>query len=90
MLEGEEKSFQIKRKPVDPRMCRTLKGLKQVLRRRQPERIVQALGPVLNGWLNDCVVPASNRPLRPFRHGLQCPHGVRIIPHAGFCCTVTA
>ncbi len=66
--------YQIGRKPIAQRMNRTLKRVKQELRKRQHEDIVttaQWLGQVLNGWLNYYAVPNSYPTLRQFHHHVQ-------------------
>ncbi len=66
--------FQLGRKPVAKRMRRTLKRIKQELRRRMHHHVVdtaQWLGRVLNGWLNYFAVPTSFRYLKRFCHRLE-------------------
>ena len=61
--------FQLGRKPVAKRMARTLKRIKEVLRRRMhdnPEDTAKWLGKVLDGWLNYYAIPNSYRYLRRF------------------------
>ena len=61
--------FLLGRKPVAKRMARTLKRIKEVLRRRMhdsPVATVKWLGKVVNGWLNYYAVPASFRYLNRF------------------------
>ena len=61
--------FQLGRKPVAKRMRRTLKRLKDALRRRMHHDIEDTakwLGRVLDGWLNYFAVPTSFRYLRQF------------------------
>ena len=56
--------FQLGRKPAAKRVSRTLKRIKEPLRRRRHERIdvtERWLGHVLNGWLNYFAVPTSFR-----------------------------
>ena len=55
--------------PVARRMTRTLKRIKEALRRRMHhdvEDVAQWLGKVVNGWLNYFAVPNSTRYLRRF------------------------
>jgi len=66
--------FQLGRKPVAKRMRRTLKRIKEELRRRMHHDVVdtaQWLGRVLSGWLNYFAVPTSFRYLKRFRHRLE-------------------
>ena len=61
--------FQLGRKPAAKRMRRTLKRLKEALRRRMHHAIkdtAEWLGRVLDGWLNYFAVPTSFRSLRQF------------------------
>ena len=61
--------FRIGRNPVARRMTRTLKRIKEVLRRRMHHDVVDTarwLGKVVNGWLNYFAVPTSSRYLRRF------------------------
>ena len=54
--------FQLGRKPVAKRMARTLKRIKEALRRRMHDRVEETarwLGKVLDGWLNYFAVPKS-------------------------------
>ena len=65
--------FQLGRKPVAKRMRRTLKRIKEELRRRMHhdvEATAKWLGQVVNGWLNYYAVPTSFRYLRRFYHRL--------------------
>ena len=65
--------FQLGRKPVAKRMTRTLKRIKEELRRRMHHGVEETgkwLGQVLNGWLNYFAVPTSHRSLRRFAHRL--------------------
>ena len=65
--------FQLGRKPVAKRMTRTLKRIKEELRRRMHRSVEETgkwLGQVLNGWLNYFAVPTSHRSLRRFAHRL--------------------
>ena len=57
------------RKPVAKRMSRTLKRIREVLRRRMHENVgdtARWLGKVLDGWLNYYAVPTAYRYLRRF------------------------
>ena len=61
--------FRLGRNPVARRTTRTLKRIKEVLRRRMHhdvEEVAQWLGKVVNGWLNYFAVPNSFRYLRRF------------------------
>lgn len=61
--------FQLGRKPVAKRMSRTLKRIKEVLRRRMHDDVEDTakwLGKVLDGWLNYYAVPTSSRYLCRF------------------------
>ena len=61
--------FRIGRNPVARRMTRTLKRIKEALRRRMHhdvEDVAEWLRKVVNGWLNYFAVPASLRYLRRF------------------------
>ena len=61
--------FQLGRKPVAKRMSRTLKRIREALRRRMHENVVDTakwLGKVLDGWLNYYAVPTSYRFLQRF------------------------
>ena len=61
--------YQLGRKPVAKRMRRTLKRLKEALRRRMHHNVVDTakwLARVLDGWLNYFAVPTSFRYLRQF------------------------
>ena len=61
--------FQLGRKPVAERMARTLKRIKEALRRRMhdnAEETARWLGKVLDGWLNYYAVPMSHRHLSRF------------------------
>ena len=56
--------FLLGRKPVAKRMARTLKRIKEVLRRRMhdgPVTTAKWLGKVVDGWLNYYAVPTSSR-----------------------------
>ena len=62
------------RKPVAKRMRRTLKRLKEALRRRRhdPEKgTAKWLGRVVDGWLNYYAVPTSLRYLHRFIRALR-------------------
>ena len=66
--------FQLGRKPVAKRMNRTLKRLKEELRRRMHHDVVDTakwLGRVVNGWLNYYAVPTSFRYLYRFVQRLK-------------------
>ena len=66
--------FQLGRKPVAKRMTRTLKRIKEALRRRMHANVEDTarwLGRVLNGWLNYYAVPNSFRYLRRFVRRLE-------------------
>ncbi len=66
--------FQLGRKPVSKRMVRTLKRIKEELRRRMHHDVRETgrwLGQVLNGWLNYFAVPTSFRTLQCFVHQLK-------------------
>ena len=61
--------FQLGRKPIAKRMSRTLKRIKEALRRRMHhdvEATAMWLGKVVDGWLNYYAVPTSFRYLRRF------------------------
>ena len=61
--------FQVGRKPVTKRMSRTLKRIKEALRRRRHENVgdtARWLGRVLDGWLNYYAVPMTSRYLHRF------------------------
>ncbi len=61
--------FQLGRKPVARRMSRTLKRIKEALRRRmhcKSKETARWLGKVLDGWLNYYAVPNSYRYLDRF------------------------
>ncbi|MCY4442470.1 MAG: reverse transcriptase domain-containing protein, partial [Deltaproteobacteria bacterium] len=67
-------SFVLGRKPVAKRMTRTLKRIKEELRRRMHVKVVHTakwLGKVLNGWLNYYAVPNSFRYLSRFVFRLE-------------------
>ena len=62
------------RKPVAKRMSRTLKRLKEALRRRMHSDMIGTakwLGKVVSGWLNYFAVPTSHRYLRRFVERLK-------------------
>ena len=62
------------RKPMKARMNRTLRRIKEVLRRRwhDGEHALAAwLGRVLTGWLNYFAVLGSSVPLQRFQHRLR-------------------
>ena len=61
--------FQLGRKPIARRMIRTLKRIREELRRRMHHDVKETgrwLGQVLNGWLNYFAVPTSFRTLQCF------------------------
>jgi RNA-directed DNA polymerase len=61
--------FQLGRKPIAKRMSRTLKRIKEVLRRRMHDNVEETakwLGKVVDGWLNYYAVPTSHRFLYRF------------------------
>ena len=61
--------FQLGRKPVAKRMSRTLKRIKEALRRRMHHDVevtAKWLGKVVDGWLNYFAVPTSYRYLHRF------------------------
>ena len=61
--------FQLGRKPVAKRMARTLKRIKEELRRRMHHNVEETakwLGRVVDGWLNYFAVPNSSRFLERF------------------------
>ena len=61
--------FLLGRKPVAKRMARTLKRIKEVLRRRMHSDVTDTarwLGKVVDGWLNYYAVPTSSRYLNRF------------------------
>ena len=65
----ERGEFQLGRKPVAKRMRRTLKRLKEALRKRMHHYVEATaiwLGSVVDGWLNYFAVPTSFRYLRQF------------------------
>ena len=66
--------FQLGRKPVAKRMTRTLKRIKEALRRRRHHNVeatAKWLGKVVNGWLNYYAVPTSFLFLSRFVDRLQ-------------------
>ena len=67
--------FQLGRKPVSKRMRRTLKRIKEELRRRMHhttlDQTARWLGRVLDGWLNYFAVPTSYRYLGRFVQRLK-------------------
>ena len=66
--------FQLGRKPVAKRMSRTLKRIREALRRRMHANVVNTarwLGRVLEGWLNYYAVPGSFRYLDRFVQRLK-------------------
>ena len=61
--------FQLGRKPIAKRMSRTLKRIREVLRRRMHDDVqvtAKWLGKVVDGWLNYYAVPTSFRYLQRF------------------------
>ena len=67
-------SFVLGRKPVAKQMRRTLKRIKEELRRRMHVKVAHTakwLGKVLNGWLNYYAVPNSFRYLSRFVFRLE-------------------
>ncbi len=65
----EQGKFQLGRKPVAKRMVRTLKRIKEALRRRMHESVrdtAEWLGKVVDGWLNYFAVPTAYRYLERF------------------------
>ena len=61
--------FKLGRKPVAKRMSRTLKRIKEALRRRMHDNVEETakwLGKVVDGWLNYYAVPTSYRFLYRF------------------------
>ena len=72
--ETREGWFTVGRKPVAKRMARTLKRIKQELRRRMHDDVEDTakwLGLVLNGWLNYYAVPNSSRFIVRFERRLK-------------------
>ena len=66
--------FRLGRKPARKRMARTLKRIREILRKRMHWDIWDTgkwLGKVLGGWLNYFAVPGSTRWLGKFRHRLN-------------------
>ena len=66
---SREGRFQLGRKPIAKRMSRTLKRIREVLRRRMHDDVkatAKWLGKVVDGWLNYYAVPTSFRYLRRF------------------------
>lgn len=66
--------FGLGRKPIAKRMVRTLKRIKETLRRRKHDDIYEVarwLGQVINGWLGYYAVPTSGRYLQKFVHRLK-------------------
>ena len=66
--------FQLGRKPVAKRVSRTLRRIKEELRRRRHQgvdKLGRWLGQVLNGWLNYFAVPTSFRHLQRFAARLK-------------------
>ena len=72
--ENRRGRFQVGRKPVAKRMSRTLKRIKEALRRRMhcnSKATARWLGRVLDGWLNYYAVPTSYRYLHRFATRLK-------------------
>ena len=66
--------FRMGRRPIAKRVTRTLKRVKEVLRKRMHCDIVETgkwLGRVLNGWLNYYAVPGSYQSLNRFANRLK-------------------
>ena len=66
--------FGLGRKPAAKRVRRTLKRIKEVLRRRMHHdlhEVARWLGRVVNGWLNYFAVPTSSLQLEQFVRALQ-------------------
>ena len=66
--------FGLGRKPAAKRVRRTLRRIKEVLRRRMhhdPQQVARWLGRVVNGWLNYYAVPTSSPHLEQFVRALQ-------------------
>ena len=66
--------FGLGRKPVAKRMSRTLKAIREKLRKRMHDDEVETgkwLGTVLAGWYNYYAVPTSHLYLRRFEHRLK-------------------
>ena len=66
--------FQLGRKPVAKRMRRTLRRIKEALRRRRHDAVEDTakwLGRVINGWLNYYAVPTTMRYLYRFVRSLR-------------------
>ena len=73
-METRGGNFQLGRKPVAKRMTRTLKRIKEALRRRMHHKVgvtASWLGKVVNGWLNYYAVPTSFLHLSRFVSRLQ-------------------
>ena len=73
-METKGGNFQLGRKPVVKRMARTLKRIKEALRRRRHHKVeatAKWLGKVVNGWLNYYAVPTSFLFLSRFVERLQ-------------------
>ena len=72
--ENRRGRFQVGRKPAAKRMSRTLKRIKEALRRRmhcKSKATARWLGRVLDGWLNYYAVPTSYRYLHRFATRLK-------------------
>ena len=73
-METRRGRFLLGRKPVAKRMSRTLKRIKEALRRRMHDSVkatAKWLGKVLNGWLHYYAVPTSRRFLERFAKRLK-------------------
>ena len=73
-METRRGRFQLGRKPVAKRMSRTLKRIKEVLRRRMHCDVIDTakwLRKVVEGWLNYFAVPTSFPYLRRFVERLK-------------------
>ena len=67
-------NFMLGRKPVAKRMRRTLRRIKEALRRRRHDAVEDTakwLGRVINGWLNYYAVPTTMRYLHRFVRSLR-------------------
>ena len=66
--------FRIGRKPIGKRVDRTLKRIRDILKRGINDDIWERgkwIGQVLNGWLNYYAVPGSMKYLQRFKHRLE-------------------
>ncbi len=69
-----EGGFRLGRKPANSRMARTLKRIREILRKRMHWDIWDVgkwLGKVLEGWLNYFAVPGTSRWLEKFKYRLS-------------------